>query len=398
MASTLRRHTPEPVKVRFATAALALCGACVALPGALLPIWALRFPLTPQHEGQAFFCLVGGFALGAALAGRAASNYAARIRRLLTLGPLAVATGCTVLVALEQRVVLAGSLTAIGFGLGTLTAAVAWLLYGTLNPQRAPGLLNLAGAAFGVGCIATGLLAWVGAAGAQPGIVLGPLIAVALLVAVGAVRNRDLASLPAPLTPERLRWVETARPAAFMLAIALFSQAAMIWLGGGWLALYLARGLGMSTRLGLLLLTLFWLSFTVGRVVATRLPSLSANAWPVVWTPTAIWLGCVFLLNTPQVSGAVAGTLLVGLSIGVLHPLTTRIISERHPYYHPGLLNGVFSLSVVGGAIIPAAAAFSMSTWGVEIIIYLLAIAAGLAAICLAAVLLEVRVMETVSR
>jgi fucose permease len=171
--------------------------------------------------------------------------------------------------------------------------------------------------------------------------------------------------------------------------VALLLQSANQWAVGGWLALYLPRKFGMTASSSILILALFWLGLTCGRVWATRLPPLQERMRNLVWATLAAVIGCVFLLKTVETSGTIAGALLLGTSIGLMHPLTLRLIGSRYPYYHPGVLNGFFSLSLMGGLLAPWLIAHLAQPLGIEIIIWLPLISSILVSMLLAAVFVE---------
>jgi fucose permease len=191
--------------------------------------------------------------------------------------------------------------------------------------------------------------------------------------------------------PFGLSWQETAKPMAILLALTLLLESASHWAIGGWLALYVTRKFGAPTTTSLFILAMFWLSLTCGRLVAGRLPPLEERIRTLPAAVTAGVVGCVFLLKTVDLSGALMGGVLLGAALGVIHPLTLDVIGRRYPYYHPGFLNGFFSASLIGGFIAPWLIAQLAEPLGIEIIIWLSLANLLLTFVMLSAVFVESR-------
>src|SRR5690606_427089 len=122
-------------------------------------------------------------------------------------------------------------------------------------------------------------------------------------------RAFDLAAAAPPREPD---WRKSLNPGAVLLALSLFIQALNYGVMGGWLALYSFRKLGATPQVSLAVLFAFWLALTGGRVAATRLPAILSRTRALAGVSTMSLLGCLFLLNTSNASGAMAGAALVG--------------------------------------------------------------------------------------
>ncbi len=383
------RHMPEPARVVFSTASFFLLGSLTALLGALLPLWFLSLSIDTGVAGQCFLAFNLGILVGTVGWTRLLIHRGGGVRSFVVASGLLATSALIGLAAVGNPMWLPPPLFALGTAVGGLATGTSWLISGALLQGRAPEVLNLAGVAFGAGTVSVCLLAWALQGRFHWGVTLRVLAAAPFVLACLAFRGRIFRymTLAAPTT--RLTWRETASPTAILLALALLLQSANQWAVGGWLALYLPRKFGMAASSSILILALFWLGLTCGRVWATRLPPLQERMRNLVWATLAAIVGCVFLLKTVEPSGTIAGALLLGTSIGLIHPLTLGLIGSRYPYYHPGVLNGFFSLSLMGGLLAPWLIAHLAEPLGIEVIIWLPLVSSVLVSMLLAAVFVE---------
>ena len=383
------RHTPEPARVVFSTATFFLLGALTALLGALLPLWFLSLSINTSVAGQCFLAFNVGILVGTVGWTRLLINRGGGVRSFVVASALMASGALIGLASVGNQMWLPPPLFFLGTAVGGLAAGTSWLISGALLQGRAPEVLNLAGVAFGAGTVGVCVLAWAMHGRFHWGATLRLLAAAPIVLACFAFRGRIFRYMTLAAPAVRHTWRETASPTAILLAVALLLQSANQWAVGGWLALYLPRKFGMTASSSILILALFWLGLTCGRVWATRLPPLQERMRNLVWATLAAVIGCVFLLKTVETSGTIAGALLLGTSIGLMHPLTLRLIGSRYPYYHPGVLNGFFSLSLMGGLLAPWLIAHLAQPLGIEIIIWLPLISSILVSMLLAAVFVE---------
>ena len=157
-----------------------------------------------------------------------------------------------------------------------------------------------------------------------------------------------------------------------------------------WIAIYMTRRFGFSIGVGMMILTFYWLSLTVGSVIAARIPPLETRLRYLVWAVVGCVVSCAFLLETADVSGAVVGGVILGAVLGTIQTLTAGWISRRIEWRHPAL----FRLLVAGYVIAAMAAASVMSRlvsgFGVHAIVW-----AVLATTLALFLLLAILVVET---
>jgi hypothetical protein len=113
------------------------------------------------------------------------------------------------------------------------------------------------------------------------------------------------------------------RPGAVLFALLLFFQFGNEWSIAGWLPIFLIHRLGVSPKLSLALLAIYWLALLVGR--RRRLASCPNPRLVPARSAGAAVFGCIILLQTDNVFGAVVGILLRAGLCGHLSLITERI-------------------------------------------------------------------------
>jgi len=104
-------------------------------------------------------------------------------------------------------------------------------------------------------------------------------------------------------------------------------------------------------------------------------------------------LGYLLLSLTKSVFGAALATVVTGLAFAPVYALVAEKIGRRFDY-EPGFFNGIFSLAIAGGMLIPALLGFVGYYFGME---YLLVIPALGSAAVLALMLLIVLTVKLLS-
>ena len=389
--SQMVRHTPESARVLYSTASFLLLGSLTALLGVLLPLWFLSLSIDTTAVGRCFLAFILGILAGTTCWARALVNRRSAVRGFLVSSGLLAAASLIGLGAAPHPIWLLPPLFALGAAVGALATGASWLISGALLQGRAPEVLNLAGVAFGTGTIGVCVLAWALHGRFHWSVTVQLLALAPFMLAWCVFRSRAFRYMTLSAPPIRITWREAVSPMAILLTLALFLQSANQWAMGGWLAFYLPRKFGITTSVSLMVLALFWLGLTCGRVWATRLPPVEERMRNLAWATLAAVIGCVFLLKTVETSGTIAGALLLGTAIGLIYPLTLGMVESHYRYYHPGLLNGFFSLSLMGGMLGPWLIAQLAEPLGIEIIIWLTLGSSLLVYVLLAAVFVESR-------
>ena len=362
----------------------------MGLLGALLQLWSRELMIGTAAAGHCFLALTLGLTASKLLAARV-SGTGLEIRRLFIVAGSLASLTLLALSAVYEAAWLLPLLLSMGLAVGALTTGIAWLLYGTLTVHRTPEILNLAGVSFGAGAVMVCVLVWAIVDVFTVQVILCLVAVIPAMLAVQAWRSPIFQHFKLPEPPAQLSWRETLNPTAALLAASLFFQAANHWTVGGWLPFYLSRKFGVPTSTSIGMLSAFWLALTWGRVLATRVSSLERHTRWLLTPTAACLLGCIFLLQTVETSGLLVGSLMLGAGIGALHPLTIGAVLNRYPYYHPGLLNGFFSLSFVGAMVVPWLVGQVAAGLGIETIIWSVLAGSLMVFLLMAVVVLETR-------
>jgi fucose permease len=372
-AELWERQMPDPRRTRILLASFALLGVWLGALGALVQLWATYLRLGPQSTGNIFLTLALGSAVAQLAALRGTPN-GRTVQRLLAASGLLAAASFLWLSRVVVPFWILPPLVVLGLALGALNAATALLLRATLTLTRASDLIELAGIFFSAAAMTTCLLLW--ALSERLGTILWLLAVVFLLLAWRVSRSNLFRFMTFP--SEGDLWAELDRtPKGILLAIALFLESGTYWTIGGWLAFYLGRKFGTAGSTSLSILAGFWLALTCARVAAQRLPPLEKR---LRWLSTASALclvGSIFLIQTVEISGAVAGALFLGSGLGLLHPLTLGAVTGRHPQLQARLLHTFFLVTFSGGLLQPWAVGHLAARMGIEIVVWT-ALAAGI--------------------
>jgi len=375
-----RRTVPRPEDVRFAFASLLLLGFVGALPGALLPSWAARLSFDTERAGEVFLGLGLGAALGAAIGLKGPLREASAARRLVQTASAAAACSLFLLPSVYEPRWLGPSLAGMGLAVGALAAVAVQRLRTPFPAGRALQLFDLGSVAFRLGGAAGCALVWLGSGVSDGTLRAGgvALLVVAVLAAFGQ---------PAPRASKRPPSRFDRSASTRLVELTLLLQAALHGVLAGWLALYLARRLGLAPADSVAALGLLWLSAVAGRLAGARLAAADKRARALTGAGFSGLLGLLFLLNAADLVGSFGGAALTGFGCGMLLSAT---LAAAEAVAEDSARN-VLSRVAGPGAAIAAVAAWAVvpaTRWvGLSAVIWLAA-GALVAALGLLAVLL----------
>jgi len=389
-----RRRTPSPCLVRFLTGGLFVLGVLLGLPGVLVQSWSLRLTLDLTAAGDCFLALNLGFlpALLLSSGTRAAVGRAARFR--LTAGGVLSAAGIVWLTQVYVAEQVLPPLAVLGAGAGLIASGSCRLLCAALPNYRLRSTLGLAALAFGCGPAAVALLFGLALGGLPFAALLSIAAAVPSTLAVLAWTNGRLRRLQTgPLLAGPL-WRDFCHPGGAVMALLGLLQTALLWMWGGWLALYLFRTLGLGIRTGLLALALFWIAVLAARVFAFRSPPLAPGG-STGFAPAALAVaGTLFLLHAGGVSGALAGALLTGAGLGLLQPLSLEFMAAHMPCRTAQFVRAAFYAGTAGGLFAPWAGGLLAARWGLDAIAWSCLAASAALFILVRIMMLEAQLMQ----
>jgi FHS family glucose/mannose:H+ symporter-like MFS transporter len=250
---------------------------------------------------------------------------------------------------------------------------------------------NLAGIAFGLGCLVTALLVWgTYYAYTVPSI----LILLAILPGFFAGFSAKAKFPPAPearSVPVSDVWRAFKTPGTILFTLLLLFQCANEWSIAGWLALFLIRRLGISPQASLVLLALYWSVLLLGRIASQLVMRRLSHTVLMLSSIASALLGTVVLEWTDNKFGAIMAILFIGAGFASIYPLVVARIGHRFPDYHPGLYNGLFSLALAGGLLAPWLLGYFVENWGIQAVMILPMLGTCMVFVVLLLILLEAK-------
>ena len=353
-----------------ALAGFMLSGFLLALLGAILPAWG-------YHRDPPDFVAVGNYFLSLALGLVVAFVVSPRVIARRGLAFLLVSASVLCCAALAYLALVSPPASAwwrvlgllvLGAGAGSLNMALFHAISRTYLADPT-GTMVKGGVWYGAGCLAATLLvAGTFYAYTVPSI----LIFMAVVPAVFAgLYARGHYALPVEGAHRSLREVleDFRSPGAILFALLLFFQFGNEWSLAGWLPLFLIRRVGLSPSGALLILALYWLFLTAGRLGAVAILPRVRHGRLLLASVIAALFGCLILVSTKNGFGAASGVLFLGAGYASVYPLVAGAIGSRFPYYNPAFFNGILSLALLGGLLAPATLGYAASFWGVGVVV-----------------------------
>jgi fucose permease len=347
-----------------------LTGLMMGALGSLTVSWRYQLDKDPRSIGIHFFA----FDAALLLVGLSMHTFAKRVSlRALCLSSCFLAAlafaGLTVAappVAVIWRIAGVGVMGAATGGLGISLLRFVRPYY----DQNAAVTLNLCGAAFGIGCL---LVTMVGAI-AYP---FGPIqwepaiLAILCIIALLFLRSIPFSG-PQQAQSASNRNAHVARDfkslTAILFSLLLFFQFGNEWALAGWLPLFLVRRLGVSPAVAIYILGLFFLSLVAGRLASPLLRRRVTHRKLLFTSVLVAMLGYLLLSLTNSAIGAALAAILTGLAFAPVYALVAEKIGRRFDY-EPGFFNGIFSLAIAGGMLIPALLGFVAYYFGMEYVL-----------------------------
>jgi len=343
-------------------------GILISFLGAILPSW--------QHHLSSDYAVIGFYFFGL-IAGILASVWVAPplIEKKGIGWTLAFACGAASCALLYLAFVSppfspwwrVGGMVFVGCSAGVLHTGI----FNAISPmyRHDPvATVNLCGITFGLGCLTVALLI-----SGTFYLYTAPAIQVWIAVIPALfgwlyVRSKFSAQPAAHPPSPRAVLGELRSPGAVLFSLLLFFQFGNEWAVAGWLPLFLSQRLGISPATSVGMLALYWLALLLGRVVSQYLIAHMKHARLLLGSVLCSIFGCIILIATDNLFGAVAGVLLLGGSFAPIYPLMVERIGHRFPSYHPGFYNGLFSFAMAGGMLAPCTLGYFASLWGVGVV------------------------------
>jgi FHS family glucose/mannose:H+ symporter-like MFS transporter len=372
--SSLAADPGDVFRIRSAAQALsglAISGLLFGFLGAILPAWGYHLTSEFAIIGTYFLSLSVGVILSTGTAGWLLLK---RGIGFLMIGACGLACAALLYLAFLPAAAPAiwrmGGLFSMGFATGLLNTAV----FHAISPayDRDPAATaNVGGISFGMGCFAVTVLV---AGTFYAYTVTSILVFIAVIPGLFTIwYARSSFAAPAAFEqPTMTRLVRDLRkPGAVLFALLLFFQFGNEWSIAGWLPIFLIHRLGTSPKVSLVMLAVYWLALLVGRLAAVALLPRIRHGRFLLGTAGAAVFGCLILLGTNNVFGAVVGTLLVGCGFAPIYPLIAERIGREFPNFRPGFFNGIFAIALTGGTLAPWMLGYLADFWGIGVVLAL---------------------------
>jgi MFS transporter, FHS family, L-fucose permease len=237
-----------------------------------------------------------------------------------------------------------------GLGFGAILAAGS-ILIPQLFPGRSASALNLVNLFFGVGSIIGPLLAgWAQASDGTP--LLSLWIGAGLLLALLPVISRAAEAAPAASQGQAADGVMPWRLIVLLGLLLLVYSGTEIAVGG-WAAVYLEAGPGLSPERAAFAVAGFWLALTIGRGVGAAL-GLRLGALALLRLAVGVMLAGALLLalSVEAATRSVLALIMIGLACGPIFPTTMALIASVARGRSAGT-SLALAIGNMGGALIP---------------------------------------------
>ena len=369
----------------LSAASFAVLGACLTLPGTLLPVLVEQFGIRLVEAGSMLALQPIGYLLSVVAAGRLIKGYGVRV--VLAAGVFLFALGFAGFGLVSSWLGGAAVMFVAGLGFGVVEVAINALLV-TTGGERSANLLNLTHLFFGVGSfVAPALTAVVVAWGVSwRAVFLAAGLITALVAAGWSVQ--PLARGPAPAASEHAVYSRNALVLAVLLGAYVGAEMGI----GGWLTKYMVAVHAVPLTYASNVLSLYWLGLTVGRVALSVLAHYVSEQRLLLGLTAfaALALGAAQLAPYPSLAAACLAA--TGLGFSGIFPAVIAMGGRSHPHDVAGVTSVMVSGAGIGNIVIP---------WAMSAIADAAGLTAGMGfywAICLLMVGLAVLVLRWLPR
>lgn len=336
-------------------AAFVAVGGGVATLGPSLPGLAAVVGRPLPDLGALLSALFAGMLVGQVAAGVLVDRYG--VRPTLLVSFVAYGVGILAIPFATALAPLLGAGLVMGLGYGMAAISVNSLA-ATLVPTRPGFVLNLCNVWYACGSVVGPLLASVvlerGGRAADVLLVAGGLLLGLLPVAWGLV--------PPPSTSARhprAGGVPSAAPWRPSPALIVIGLLVLLYAGveagfGGWVASYVQQTIDVSAARAALLTSLFWLSYLVGRMVATVATLKVSPGYVLAATVGLVTVGG-FVLGVGHGDQAltVLAIALLGAGVGPLYPAMFALVTARFAERPATAVSITSAIGSVGAVTLP---------------------------------------------
>lgn len=387
-------HQIDP-SARAGALGFLLAGILMGVIGSLTIAWRYELDKDPRAVGLHFLA----FNASVLLCGFAAQS----LLRKLSIKAVCV-TSCAVAALGFLELTLAAppahsawritGVAVVGCGAGGLLTSLLHFIR-PYYEQHAASIINFCSLLFGMGC----LLVTVAVAGVYPllqvrwqtlGLAAIPLAFLPFVL-------RGTAIKPVPVHHKAARQNAALRqlrsPAVVLFSLLLFFQFGNEWALATWLPLFLIHRLGLSPESAIFTLALYFFALIAGRLLTQMLLQHMSHAKLLLASTLAAMFGYLLLSLTGSAVGAGLATVVTGFAFAPIYALVAEKIGHRFDY-EPGFFNGIFSLAVTGGMLMPWALGFAGYYVGMKYVLLIPAFGTVAVLILVLLIMLEAKLMQ----
>ncbi len=338
-------------------------GIATVLLGPMLPTLSARWSLNYAQAGALFPVQYVASTLAVAVSGELASRWGFRFAIKTGLALMSAGVG---LLLIGPKPLGMICIAAYGGGLG-LAVPAANLMVAAVNPGRRSATLNVLNFCWSAGAVTCPFLVAAAVKSHRVPMFLAILASSALLMAVG------IAAMPSSIvepmakrdavgkTAFAIPW----RSSAFLILALLFFLYVGVENGFGlWLATY-SKSLGeMSPTMAIITSSFFYAAMTLGRWLAPLLLRLTDEIRLVQAGLVAACAGLAGLILSHGLRGVIMSASLAGLGLSYVYPITISLLSREFPSAPARLGSIMFTLSNIGGGLLPWMVGVSSTRFG----------------------------------
>lgn len=381
---------PPPPTLKFAVALSAasfgVLGACLTLPGTLLPLLVEQFKVRLVEAGSMLALQPSGYLVAVIAAGRLIDRFG--LRAVVSVGLLTSAAGFAGFGLASGWMNGAAMMFVTGLGFGVMEVGTNALLIGVGGERRA-NLLNFAHLFFGVGSfIGPGVSAHAVAAGVSWRIAF----VVAGLVTAGVGVGWRFLSIA---VPPRAAGSPAAHAASTPVRLALWLAVLLgLYVGaemgiGGWLTKYMVTIRGVALTYAGNALSVYWLGLAAGRLMLSVFSHRVREQTLLVTLTVMAAVAVVAALIVDGPARAVLCFAATGVGFSGIFPAVIALGGRCYPHDTARVTSVMIAGAGIGGIVIP---------WVMSAIADGAGLVAGMgfyAAICALMVLLAVAVARS---
>jgi fucose permease len=369
--------------VALSAATFTLTGACLTLPGTLLPILLEQFQIRLVEAGSMFALQPIGYLLSVLAAAQLIGRFG--MRAMLAAALCTSAVGLVGFGLVSHWVVGAVMMCLFGLGLGIFEVAANMLLI-IIGGERRANVLNLAHLFFGVGSFIGPLLSTRAVAAGLSWRVTFAIggAAVAGVSAGWSLLRLDAIAPRSPGPPDGSRHTARRSRLALLLALLLAVYVGVEMGVGAWLTKYMVAVRATTLVYAGNTLSLYWLGLAAGRLILSR----SSHYFREETLNLVLALGAAGALTAallvPGPATATACFALAGLGFSGIFPAAIALGGRYHPHDTAGATSVMVAGAGLGGIVIPWLMSAVADRAGlVAGMIFYVAVAAGLVILAL---------------